>query len=258
MLQWHFASMYSSMGIRWYFPSVFSLRWIIRCFSQAVFPTCVVVECFCFRLYLKSSLPRACACSIHLYRRFLSRGFMSFSTQVGLRSIRSTLGDMWSAAAEQSTPQTRSTYTLFGCMIYELCPRVAGFIFLLLTAPSLWGSHPSEMKGKRNQIFWPLNTSKESGCPAFFTLMELGRSVCKFDVSKRTGCCCNAMIIGGNDVMLDLGPHTHRHMGYRGGRCPQRILWIKPRLCKHFCLCSLDLMAHTFVWEMTICSEATL
>lgn len=136
--------MYSSirMCLLTYLPSVFSLRQIDRCFSQAVFPTCVVVECFCFRVDLKSSLLQACACSIHLYRRFLSRGFMSFCTQVGLRSIRSAQGDMRSAAAERSTPLTCSTYTLFGCMIYELCPRVAGFIFLLLTAPSLRGLTP--------------------------------------------------------------------------------------------------------------------
>lgn len=168
MPRWHFASMYSSIGIRWYLPSVFSLRWIIRCFLKAVFPASVVVECFCFRVYLKSSLPQACACSIHLYWRILDRGFMSFSTQVGLRSIRSALGDMWSAAAERSTPQTRSTYTLFGCMIYELCPRVAGFIFLLLTAPSLRGLAPLWDEGKEKTDFLTLEYIKRVRMSSFF------------------------------------------------------------------------------------------
>lgn len=167
---WHFASVYSSIGMRLltYSPSVFSLRQINRHFSQAVFPTCVVAECFCFRVYPKSSLLQARACSIRLYRRFLSRGFMSFCTQVGLRSIRSTQGDMWSAAAERSTPLTRSTYTLFGCMIYELCPRVAGFIFLLLTAPSLWGLAPLWDEGKEKPDFLTLEYIKRVWMSSFF------------------------------------------------------------------------------------------
>lgn len=165
---WHFASTYSSIGMHLYLPSVFSLRRINRCFSRAVFPTCVVAECFCFRVYLKSSLPQACACSIHLYRRFSSRGFVSFCTQVGLRSIRSAQGDMWSAAAERRTPLTRSTYTLFGWMIYELCPRVAGFIFLLLTAPSLRGLAPLWDEGKEKTDFLTLEYIKRVRMSSFF------------------------------------------------------------------------------------------
>lgn len=117
---------------------------------------------------LKSSLLQVRACSIHLYQCFLSRGFMSFCTQVGLRSIRSTQGDMWSAAAEQSTPLTRSTYTLFGCMIYELCPRVAGFIFLLLTSPSLRGLAPLWDEGKEKPDFLTLEYIKRVRMSSFF------------------------------------------------------------------------------------------
>lgn len=172
---------------------------------------CVVVECFCFRVYLKSSWLQACASSIHLYRRFLSRGFMSFCTQVGLRSIRSAQGDMWGAAAERSTPLTRSTYTLFGCMIYELCPRVAGFIFLLLTAPSLRGLAPLWDEGKEKTDFFDPWIHQKGPDVQLFSLWWSWEGACVslMSVSQHTGCCCSAMIIGGNDVMLDLGPHTH-------------------------------------------------
>ena len=57
------------------------------------------------------------------------------SLHMRLRSINLPHGDLWSAAGERNTPLTHSAYMLFGSMIYELCPRVAGFIFLLLTAP---------------------------------------------------------------------------------------------------------------------------
>lgn len=74
--------------------------------------------------------------NFHTTSSFFSEEFcVSLHMQLKLRSINVVQGDLWSAAGEWNTPLMHSAYILFGGMIYELCPRVAGFIFLLLTAP---------------------------------------------------------------------------------------------------------------------------
>lgn len=157
------------------------------------------------------------------------------------------------------TPNPLNLHTVW---LYDLraLPSRGWFYFPAFNGPLALGARaPRRWRERETRFFDPWIHQKGPDVQ-LFSLWWSWEGACAslMSASQHTGCCCSAMIIGGNDVMLDLGPHTHRRMGYRGGRCPQRILWIKPRLCKHFCLCSLDLMAHAFVWEMTICSEATL
>lgn len=87
-------------------------------------------------------------------------------------------------------PPTHSAYTQFGCMIYELCPRVAGFIFLLLTAPSLWGLAPLWDEGKEKPDFfdpWIHQKGMSRFSLFFFSLWWSGEAepgVSRFDVSN--------------------------------------------------------------------------
>lgn len=117
---------------------------------------------------------------------FFFVGFcVSLHRQVRLRSINVAQGDLWSAAGERNTPLTHSTYTLFGRMIYELCPRVAGFIFLLLTAPRrrlgpLWD------EGKEKPDFLTLEYIKQVRMSSSFSLWWSWDGVSEFDVSKST------------------------------------------------------------------------
>ncbi len=102
---------------------------------------------------------------------------VSLHMQVRLRSINVARGDLWSAAGEQNTPLTHSTYWLFGWMIYEPCPRVAGFIFLLLTAPALQRLGPLWDEGEEKPDFfdpWIHQTGPD--VQLSFSEMELGWS----------------------------------------------------------------------------------
>lgn len=110
---------------------------------------------------------------------------VSLHMQVRLRSINVAQGDLWSAAGERNPPLTHSTYTLFGCMIYELCPRVAGFIFLLLTAP-MWRLGPLWDEGKEKPDFLTLEYIKRVRMSSSFSLWWSLDGVSEFDVSKST------------------------------------------------------------------------
>lgn len=166
---------------------------------------------------------------------------VSVHMELRLRSINVAWGDLWSATGELNAPPTYSAYMLFGCMIYELCPRVAGFIFLLLTTLGLWA--PLRRRERESRFFfWPLNTSNESGCPALFHC----DGVSKFDVSTSTHwrLLLQSHDDGLNDVMLPSRPHTHAQlMGDSLAR--QRVL---------FAL--FDLMACTSAWEMIVWCSA--
>lgn len=88
----------------------------------------------------------------------------------------------------QQESETHSTYTLFGCMIYELCPRVAAFIFLLLTAPLLRRLGPLWDEGKEKPDFLTLEYIKQARMSSSFSLWWSWDGVSKFDVSKSTHC----------------------------------------------------------------------
>lgn len=108
--------------------------------------------------------------------------------QVKLSSIIRAQGDLWSAVGQRKTPPTDSAYTLFGCMIYELCPRVAGFIFLLLTAPSALGARaPQRWRKRETRFFDPWIHQTSPDVQPFFPLMQ---SVSLMSVHQHSGCCC--------------------------------------------------------------------
>lgn len=146
--------------------------------------SCFCIACVCLFLFLSSSTicisSGVSAClqltNFTLHHHFCVGICVSLHMQVRLRSINAAQGGLWSAAGERNTPLARSTYTLFGRMIYELCPRVAGFIFLLLTAPPLRGLGPLWDEGKETRFFDPWTHQTAPDVQLFFTLMELGWS----------------------------------------------------------------------------------
>lgn len=161
----------------------FSYGRMLRGFISAIFPAVYVQTCVrhgaCSHwdwahICISTGI---CACLLAAYPTslFLSVFCVSLLVHMRLRSINLAHGDLWSAAGEWNTPWTHSAHTLFGCMIYELCPRVAGFIFLLLTAPP-WRLGPLWDEGKEKPDFLTLEYIKRVRMSNYFSLMEQGWS----------------------------------------------------------------------------------
>lgn len=153
-----FSCMYDVVWIwLWSIKCVFTWQDIFRLsFTLVYVHMCVFVRDYSW-VHLQYAFPQVhavmfAACWFPPPHHFCVGICVSVHMEFRLRSINVAWGDLWSATGECNAPPTYSAYILFGRMIYELCPRVAGFIFLLLTTLRLWA--PLRWRERESRFFF--------------------------------------------------------------------------------------------------------